>query len=169
MAYLVLTEGAAQGKKFDLKAGVTRIGRRAENDAVIECASVSGAHAEIIRTGSLFELRDLGSTNGTRRNGERIQNARLYRNDILTFGDVFATIDGDDVPTEPTGESAEISPIPRTTVIMHPLVPENARVIPPDDFKPMRVSHALWPILLGLIILAVAVAFVIFILGSRSP
>ncbi len=172
MAYLVLTDGEGQGRKFDLKsAGATRIGRRGENDVTLECASVSGTHAEIIQNGITFELRDLGSTNGTRVNGKRVQDARLHRNDIIRFGDISVMIDGDDVPPAPepsTHESEAASPIPRTTVMMRPQVTEKTRVVPPADFKPARSMHKFWPFLLGVIVLAVIVAFVLYVLADRS-
>ncbi|MBM4164390.1 MAG: FHA domain-containing protein [Lentisphaerae bacterium] len=171
MAYLVLTEGDRKGHKFDLKDGVTRIGRRAENDVILVYPSVSGTHAEIIRSDDGFELRDLGSTNGTRLNGSRIQSIRVYRNDIFSFGDISVMLEGDDVPTAPPSDendAADISSIPRTTVSLHPLVPENARVMPPSDFKKTHGSRTLWPIFIGLVILAVLVALVVFVLGFFS-
>ena len=63
MAHLVLTDGGEQGKRFTVTSDVTRIGRRDENDVTLDSGSVSGTHAEIIRTAEGFELRDLGSTN----------------------------------------------------------------------------------------------------------
>jgi hypothetical protein len=171
MAYLVLTEGDKNGQKFDLKTGVTRIGRRAENDVILVFPSISGTHAEILQSADGLELRDLGSTNGTRLNGKRIQSKRVYRNDIFSFGDVSVMLEGDDVPTAPPlddHEAVDISSIPRTTVILHPLVPGNARVMPPSDFKKTHGSRTLWPIFIGLVILAVLVALVIFVMGFFS-
>jgi pSer/pThr/pTyr-binding forkhead associated (FHA) protein len=171
MAYLVLTAGEGNGQKFDIKDGVTRIGRRAENDVVLVYPSISGTHAEIVRSDDGFELRDLGSTNGTRLNGNRIQNIRVYRNDIFSFGDVSVMLDGDDVPTAPPSienDAMDVSSIPRTTVILHPRIPENARVITPSDFKKTHGARTLWPFFLGLVILAVLVALVIFVRGFFS-
>jgi pSer/pThr/pTyr-binding forkhead associated (FHA) protein len=168
MAYLVLTAGDGNGQKFDLKDGVTRIGRRAENDVVLSYPSISGTHAELVRSEDGFELRDLGSTNGTSLNGVRIQSSRVFRNDIFSFGDVAVMLDGDDVPTAPPSDendAVDISSIPRTTVSLHPRVPENARVIPPADFKKTHGSRTLWPLFLGMVILAVLVALVIFVMS----
>jgi pSer/pThr/pTyr-binding forkhead associated (FHA) protein len=171
MAYLVLTEGEGNGQQFNLKGGVTRIGRRAENDVVLVYPSISGTHAEIVRTDDGFELRDLGSTNGTRLNGNRIQSNRVYRNDICSFGDVSLMLDGDDVPKAPPSDendTVDVSAIPRTTVILHTRIPENARVSPPSDFKKSRGSRTIWPLFLGLVILAVLVALVIFVMNFFS-
>ena len=171
MAYLVLTEGDGNGQKIDLQDGVTRIGRRAENDVVLFYPSISGTHAEIVRSDDGFELRDLGSTNGTRLNGNRIQNIRIYRNDIFSFGDVSVMLDGDDVPTAPSSDeidAMDVSSTPRTTVILHPLIPENARIFAPADFQKTHGSRTLWPLFLGLVILAVIVALVIFVVNFIS-
>jgi len=75
-------------------------------------------------------------------------------------------LEGDDVSTAPSsGENDAMDPslIPRTTVILHPLISENARVIPPSDFKKMNGSRTIWPLFLGLIILAVIAAFFVFV------
>ena len=53
--------------------GVTTFGRRAENSVVLPGDPyVSGSHAQIIADGDVFRLTDIGSTNGTLLNGERL-------------------------------------------------------------------------------------------------
>lgn len=61
----------SDGKRIPIKA-VTRIGRRSENDLVLNDPDVSGRHARIRFEDSAFLLEDLKSTNGTFLNGERI-------------------------------------------------------------------------------------------------
>lgn len=57
----------------DLTPGTWRIGRDADNDIVIDAQGVSRAHAEILVCGDRgLVIRDIGSTNGTRIEGERI-------------------------------------------------------------------------------------------------
>jgi hypothetical protein len=50
--------------------------------------SVSGKHAELVVDSSGALLRDLGSTNGTRVNGERISEQRLRAGDQVVFGNI---------------------------------------------------------------------------------
>jgi len=72
---VVLTSPEASltvGQRIDV-AGTVRFGRGEENDLVLKDRFVSGRHAEVARSGSGYVLRDLGSTNGTFRNGMRIQ------------------------------------------------------------------------------------------------
>ncbi len=163
MAHLVLTDGGGQGKRFTFTSDVTRIGRRDENDVTLDAGSVSGTHAEIIKTAEGFELRDLGSTNGTFLNGEPVQTARLHRNDVIRLGDVSLMLDGDDVPTAPADGAAEPAPISRTTVAIRPLDPGERKAAPPAAFQQTRKLHHLWPIFLGLILAAVIAAFVFYI------
>jgi len=77
-----------QPYRFDLATNFVRIGRRSENEIIIQCASASGSHAEMARVPGGFELRDLASTNGIIRNGERIQAWHLSDGDQLLLGDV---------------------------------------------------------------------------------
>jgi len=70
--------------RYLLTAPRARIGRDPENDIVIPDRRVSRYHAEIVREGSEFVLRDCGSKNGTFVNGERVvQERRLQDGDEI--------------------------------------------------------------------------------------
>ena len=72
-AFLVQEEGNAPGTQYPLSAGVTRIGRRSDNDIAVADALVSGHHARIEWSGDgTCTLIDDGSTNGTFVDGERV-------------------------------------------------------------------------------------------------
>ena len=65
------------------------IGRRPDQDLVISHPTVSGCHAEILRKGDTLLVRDLGSTNGTRVNEQRIElPTPLHSGDRLCIGSV---------------------------------------------------------------------------------
>lgn len=55
-------------------------------------SGVSRQHAEIRKDGPIVVVRDLGSTNGTHLNGERIGEAPLERGSIVRFGDAVACV-----------------------------------------------------------------------------
>jgi tetratricopeptide (TPR) repeat protein len=62
------------------------IGRGAENSLFVQATVVSRSHAELIRVGANYLLRDLGSTNGSFVNGDRITERMLNDGDTLRFG-----------------------------------------------------------------------------------
>ncbi|MFG0288450.1 MAG: GGDEF domain-containing protein [Rhodopirellula sp. JB044] len=63
------------------------IGRDIVCDLILDDASVSRRHVELVPTGNGYSLRDLGSTNGTLLNGTPIDGEQLLRsNDIISIG-----------------------------------------------------------------------------------
>lgn len=95
---MVMSEVMTQGPKVILKINesilkeveITQpeftIGRRPDNDLVIDHAAVSGRHAKIVKVQSVFFLEDLGSTNGTFVNDRRIERKQLLDTDVVTIG-----------------------------------------------------------------------------------
>ena len=65
---------------------VTTIGRLPECDVVVTDKGASRRHAQIRRVGDGFTLTDLGSTNGTRLNGQTVQSRELADGDRITIG-----------------------------------------------------------------------------------
>jgi pSer/pThr/pTyr-binding forkhead associated (FHA) protein len=63
------------------------LGRSREADIQVEDANVSRKHAEIRPSGASWTVRDLGSTNGVKVNGRKIQGAQsLKSGDTITIG-----------------------------------------------------------------------------------
>jgi hypothetical protein len=74
-------------------AGAT-LGRSREADIVLDDANVSRKHAEVRPSGGSWIVRDLGSTNGVKVNGRRIQGAQsLKRGDVIELGTSRATFE----------------------------------------------------------------------------
>jgi len=72
---------------YDLERAVIRVGRIAEMDIVIDNVSVSRRQAEIQREGEGWIVRDIGSSNGTFVNGERLSGDRkLQAGDEIGIG-----------------------------------------------------------------------------------
>ncbi|HUA60429.1 MAG TPA: transglycosylase SLT domain-containing protein [Verrucomicrobiae bacterium] len=90
-AWLLSRSGPLAGTRVPMADGVTRIGRAPDNDLVVngpDAATVSLYHVEISRQGELFTVRDLGSTNGTWVNGERIDSIGLPAPAIVQLGNM---------------------------------------------------------------------------------
>ena len=80
---LVLDDGAT----IDLGREHILIGRHAECTVAVADGNVSRRHAEVRPVGTGYAVADLGSTNGTRVNGIRIQGERsLDAGDVITVG-----------------------------------------------------------------------------------
>jgi pSer/pThr/pTyr-binding forkhead associated (FHA) protein len=65
MVKIQLKFNAAVIKEFPFSKNEMTIGRKSDNDIVIDNPAVSGHHARIIKQGDDFLLEDLNSTNGT--------------------------------------------------------------------------------------------------------
>src|SRR2546429_7977946 len=81
-AQLVPLEG---GPPLEIVKDMTVVGRSEDCDVRLDHKSVSKLHCVIVKTDGLILIRDLGSTNGTRVNGQRIRRAALLPNDKLTI------------------------------------------------------------------------------------
>lgn len=85
---LVVRTGPNPGMAFDLTKEVTLLGRDVTNDIALGDAEVSRQHARLTRTPGGVVVEDLGSTNGTFINGERLVAPRvLSAGDLLGFGE----------------------------------------------------------------------------------
>ncbi|MBI2896476.1 MAG: sigma 54-interacting transcriptional regulator [Deltaproteobacteria bacterium] len=77
-------------KAVALTAESTVVGRGDEVPLKIDDPDASRAHAEVVREGDRFAVRDLGSTNGTFVNGRRIKEGALEEGDLVRFGGTLA-------------------------------------------------------------------------------
>jgi len=86
-----------------LEQAITRLGRAVENEVVIVSKRASREHAHIRRDGRRIFLDDLGSTNGTFLNGERVLGSvQLRDGDQITIGEVVFTFHDPDTTTRET-------------------------------------------------------------------
>ena len=76
-ALLVVRRGPNTGARFLLDADVTSAGRHPNADILLDDVTVSRRHTEFLRHGTAFEIKDLGSLNGTYFDGVRIDTALL--------------------------------------------------------------------------------------------
>ena len=73
------------GAAIDVTKDLMVVGRKEECDLRLDHKSVSKMHCVIVKTDGLLLLRDLGSTNGTRVNGQRVRRAALLPNDQVSI------------------------------------------------------------------------------------
>ncbi|MFN4258532.1 MAG: FHA domain-containing protein [Gemmataceae bacterium] len=106
------------------------VGRRDTCDICLHFSNISGLHCELLFHDGFWIIRDLGSTNGTRVNLERIRQKTLFPGDEITIAKRRFTIqytpaagvpapddsledDEDDILSQPLLERAGLSRPPR--------------------------------------------------------
>lgn len=80
---LRVVNGSLPEEFFVLRRQSTTMGRAIDNDVVISEPEVSRYHARIEYVNGYYELVDLGSTNGTSVNGNRVARARIEDGDEI--------------------------------------------------------------------------------------
>lgn len=85
-ALLLVKHGPNAGSTFLIEADVTTVGRNPDNDVFLDDVTVSRKHAEILRRGSEFFVKDVGSLNGTYVGGERVDESKLATRDEVQVG-----------------------------------------------------------------------------------
>lgn len=104
-AFLII-EGV---KVFPLKVSVVNIGRRLDNQLVIDDPRVSRNHVQLRSLKGRFVLFDLNSTGGTFVNGQRTNQSVLYPGDVISLAGVAIIFGQDNPPPRP--DLAETSPL----------------------------------------------------------
>ncbi|MCK6530898.1 FHA domain-containing protein [Myxococcota bacterium] len=136
-----------------------RVGRHSENGLVLRDAGVSKWHCEVIRSGGIPWLRDLGSTNGTFVNGRRVGTASLnhgdevlvgpfrldFRNEVngvAESGDDDPTWAGGPIPVAPAARSAELGAAPPAETPFVPVGPGPSVIVRAESARPDRAPPA---------------------------
>jgi len=93
-AFLVIHIEEGGSRVIDLPEGVdVTFGRSRGATVHVDSEKVSRMHAKVRRTGDTIEVEDLGSRNGTRVNGDKIEGPRKLENgDELQIGVIFAVV-----------------------------------------------------------------------------
>jgi pSer/pThr/pTyr-binding forkhead associated (FHA) protein len=116
---LVMRSGPSVGKVYPLDRAEAFVGRDLNNDIVINDPEISRRHSRLYAQGNGFVLEDLGSTNGTFVNGQRLLGPYVLRpGDTITFGErlnmVFesAEVDQDATMVSPSARAYPASAEP---------------------------------------------------------
>jgi len=106
MATLLTLQGPDSGRTFPVKVPCTVIGRQFDTDVCLAGKAVSRQHAQLLWRENQFCIEDLGSSNGTFVNGQRLnphQPTPLGEADTLQIGPyLFALRVEDPTPAEPS-------------------------------------------------------------------
>ncbi len=88
----------ADGPSILLDKPILLFGRHQECDVQLNSKKVSRRHCCMAQVGDYLVIRDLGSTNGVRINGERVTEGKLVPGDELILGNFRYQVCGDGAP-----------------------------------------------------------------------
>lgn len=99
---LVMHSGPTPGKIFPMEGDVLTIGREAGNAIVINDAEVSRKHTQFVFQGGKYIVTDLGSTNGTFVNGQRLTGQHILQpGEVISLGEQINLLFESVVPVDP--------------------------------------------------------------------
>ncbi len=116
---LVMHAGPTPGKTFPLEGEVLTIGRETGNLIIINDAEVSRKHCQFVFQGGKYVLTDLGSTNGTFVNGQRLTGQHILQSgEVISLGEqinllfeVIAIVDPNATLLSPS-KATQVAPPP---------------------------------------------------------
>jgi hypothetical protein len=80
------------GKRYPLAKSRTVIGRGTEADITVDDSGISRKHVEVLWDGTRAQANDLGSTNGSSLNGQRLVSAALEADSVISIGQTTITL-----------------------------------------------------------------------------
>jgi pSer/pThr/pTyr-binding forkhead associated (FHA) protein len=140
---LIMRQGPTPGLVYDLVKPELTIGRDMTNDFVINDAEVSRKHVVLRLEGGNYVIEDLGSTNGSFINGQRLMGPHLLKaGELVTLGEnvglLFEAIRPDLAATVVGGEEREYPPQPVRMTQPQP-APQPVYRVPPAPPAPAYV------------------------------
>jgi hypothetical protein len=104
---LIVRRGPQPNQIYELNKDIITLGRDITNDIVINDPEVSRHHCRMTRGGGGYTLEDLGSTNGTFVNGQRLTGARpLAGGDMVGLGETVTLGYESTIPAPEPGQQA---------------------------------------------------------------
>src|SRR5215467_1539952 len=121
MPKLLLQFGGAVIKEIPITKHELTVGRRPDNDIVIDNPTVSGHHCKITMMGDLFFVEDLNSSNGVFVNAQKVDKSVLKDKDVISIAKHALKFIDESHPQEPTAEPLPASNAnPDATMMISP-------------------------------------------------
>jgi pSer/pThr/pTyr-binding forkhead associated (FHA) protein len=157
---ITVPDKTPQPYRFQLDRQTVSMGRGSENDIAIDCGSVSVKHAEMQRVVGGYELRDVGSTNGIKLDGERSEVIALLNGVSAKLGDVtfdFLLTEEEEefLAHEKPAEDSRIYKEPSAFVPEIPPIRENFAE-PDNEMEEEKEGGGLWRFLMFVLVLLLA-------------
>ena len=143
-AVLVMFRSDGERRSFSMARDMTVIGRREDCDLRIPLGEVSRKHCRILRDGDSLKLEDLGSSNGTFLNGQRVQEAMLGPGDTVQVGPVVFVLQVDGQPADD-----ELQPVTMAAADGEAVLDDEQATLEPDALESLSDDDAEAPAAAG--------------------
>jgi FHA domain-containing protein len=155
MPKLTLVQDRKTVQIYDLDQPVIRIGRIPGMDIQIDDVSISRRQAEIQQEGDRWVVRDIGSSNGTFVNGERLAGDRpLKAGDEISIGQFSLFFERGIASYQPRSREAAAKERPRPAPAPRPAGPaDSTAYLAPEEIERIereaaqkRQAHLIWEV-----------------------
>ena len=145
----VMRSGPTPGVTFPLEGDQLIIGRDASSSIAINDAEISRKHSRLLFQGGKYVIEDLGSTNGTFVNGQRLAGPVVLKpGDVVSLGEqivlMYDAINMDPGATIASPRAARMTPPP----IQQPVVQPVQTPTPAYSSAPVKKTNLL-PFFIG--------------------
>jgi len=163
---LTMRTGPNPGTVYALEGELISIGRDASNDISVNDAEVSRRHARMTLQGGKFVLEDLGSTNGTYVNGQRLTGPRVLKTgEVVALGEqivfVYESMGADPGETIVSPRKAVSAPPPAQSISPPPPAQSYAGSVPASP--PSALEHPVEPRKINPVPIAIGVGVLLLI------
>lgn len=171
---LIVRTGPNPGMVFELAKDVTLFGRDVTSDIVLGDSEVSRQHARITHTAGGYVLEDLGSTNSTFVNGERLMAPQVLNpGDLIGFGE-NVTLTFDAVSPDAAATIASHVASPQQPAPQAPAAAPAPHVVTPTPATPAErpARRGCLPLALaggGCLILIIVCGAVLWFMDANYP
>jgi hypothetical protein len=148
----VMRSGPTPGATFSLEGDQLIIGRDSSSGIAINDAEISRKHARLTFQGGKYVIEDLGSTNGTFVNGQRLASAVVLKSgDVVSLGEqivlMYETLASDPGATVMSARKSAPRPSPApVAAVPAPAPPQQQYYVPPSPATPTPMPPAARPI-----------------------
>ena len=169
---LTMRSGPNPGTVYALEGEQISIGRDSSNGIAVNDAEVSRRHSRLTFQGGKYVLEDLGSTNGTFVNGQRLTGPRVLKSgEVISLGEqivfVYEAVESDPGATMVSSRAADVISRPASTP--SPSTPQQAYAgqVPADQpeaaaekkLNPVPIAIAVGAVLL----ICVCISFFVWV------
>jgi pSer/pThr/pTyr-binding forkhead associated (FHA) protein len=139
---LIVRRGPQPNQIYELSKDVISLGRDITNDIVVNDPEVSRHHCRLTRGGGGYTMEDLGSTNGTFVNGQRLSGARpLNSGDLVGLGETVTLAYESSVLAPDLGARPPLSNQPPAEQGYPPQAAAPGGYMPPQAQQPIAPSY----------------------------